>query len=145
MPKDDVGSCVLFRNFTTQASCASAWAPDVLIISGGLNDCLFANAYPNSTRAHVVAAFQRMRETMPNTHIIATPIISFSTASCIANLNDWIASAAAQVNAEFVTGADQWLVGHSDWISPDKKHPNRLGHNAIAQQFLAWYRSNHSQ
>jgi len=138
-PVKDGTDCVrTARNIFTQVGCNAGWKPDIVVLSGGFNDCAVAKSDPVKTQAHIVATINQVHTLMPQARIIVTPVITFSTDRCMASMNAWLAAAAASVGAQYVTGADRWLVGHREW-NWDGVHPNLRGHTAVAGNFVQWY------
>jgi len=139
-PQKDGTTCSGIINFATQAMCAAPYQPDVVIISGGFNDCISVQKAPAKLQARIQKVFEKLHETFGSAEIIATPVISTSTETCLTTINAWIAASAQSIGAKYVTGAEQWIPGHPEWQGTTV-HPNKAGHAVIAANFVSWYRS----
>ena len=140
MPQKDSLTCSGLVNFSTQTMCAATYLPDIVVISGGYNDCLAARKTPAKLQTRIQAVFEKLRQTFGSAEIIATPVISTSTETCLPTINSWIATSAQSVGAKYVAGAESWVTGHPEWQGTTI-HPNQAGHAVIASNFVSWYRS----
>ena len=140
LPQKDGSTCTGIINFATQAGCAVPFTPDVVVISGGYNDCGSTLKTPTKVQIHIQAVFQKLHDLFGSAEIIATPVIVTATDPCLATINNWIAASANSTGAKFVTGADQWITGRPEWQGTTV-HPNQAGHAAIAKNFVDWYRN----
>jgi lysophospholipase L1-like esterase len=139
-PQKDGTTCSGIINFATQVTCAAAYLPDVVVISGGYNDCSSVQKAPAKLQGRIQAVFEKLHTTFGSAEIIATPVISTSTETCLATINSWIAASAQATGAKYVTGAEQWVTGHPEWQGTTI-HPNQAGHAVIATNFVRWYGS----
>lgn len=139
-PQKDGIACSGIINFSTQVTCAAAYLPDVVIISGGYNDCLFVQKSSAKLQTRIQKVFEKLHETFGSAEIIATPVISTSTETCLTTINNWIAASAQTIGAKYVTGAEQWVTSHPEWQGT-AVHPNQAGHAVITANFVSWYGS----
>lgn len=131
--------CKGFRNFKSQVRCGTSWFPDVVIISGGFNDCWDADHQEEVLKKQILSTFKYTKAHFPDAEIIATPVITTATNPCLRKIGNWMATSAASTGIEFVAGADLWLSGKESEYSIDGVHPNLKGHNYVARQFVNWY------
>jgi hypothetical protein len=91
-------------------------------------------------QARIQKVFEKLHETFDSAEIIATPVISTSTETCLTTINSWIAASAQTIGARYVGGAEQWVTGHPEWQGT-AVHPNQAGHAVITANFVRWYGS----
>jgi len=145
IPAKNEKSCSSILNFASQATCGVAWNPDIVIVSGGSNDCKYVITKQGRryTKAKIKRTLAYTKSYFPNAEIIVTPVISPLQPSCLKVINNWIAASAASTGISFVSGADTWLSGKKEFASSDGIHPNQDGHNYAAGLFVAWYKKLH--
>jgi hypothetical protein len=110
---------------------------DIVVVSGGRNE------YARSTSeffAGVEAFFAALRAAAPHARIVATspiwdddPVPPSLPQMCTA-----VKWAVATVGGTYVDLGDP-LLGHPEYVSEDRVHPNDAGHAAIARAFSAVY------
>lgn len=117
--------------------------PDVVVISGGLNDCSAALKDAPRAQTAINQTFNSLRRGLPYTPIIAMSVIQNKGAripECYARINTWIASAAENNQIAFIPDVSQWIAGKPELLSKDRIHPNDAGHTEIARRFVMWFR-----
>ena len=139
-PKTDTQKCQGQKNFISQINCGMVFEPEIVIVSGGLNDCRDKTNLPNETRNKALFTYGYLRMKLPNAILIGTPVITFDSNNCLKSLNDITARMASASAMYYVAGADSWLVGRKSWTS-DGVHPNQIGHANVAKNFINWLRS----
>jgi len=144
-PMKDGKDCSTFANFASQLLCGVSWNPDIVIISGGYNDCQDLSTKPGrqQTQVKIQSTLTSAESYFPNAEIIVTPVIAPSVRSCLKQISDWIADSAASTGISFVTGANTWISGKMQFATVDGVHPNLTGHTYTANQFVAWYKKLH--
>ena len=140
-PVKNGSNCNAPRNFATQAWCGTSFMPDIVIISGGSNDCEDASHKQSRLKlqTQIQSTLTYTKSLFPSAQIIATPIISPAVNPCLKQISNWIASASASAGIEFVTPADSWIARQKSEYSIDGLHPNLNGHNYVGNQFANWY------
>lgn len=125
--------CPTFREMTADAVAAR---PDIVVVSGGRNDLTLVTTDPSGVHQAVLDTYAALRQGLPSSRIYAiTPMWDASTPpSVLQTLRGWVAEAAAQNDVTLVDGAETWLLGHPEWITSDKVHPNDLGYAQLAQR-----------
>jgi len=139
-PNLDTTSCVGFKNVPSLLRCASAYKPDVVVISAGINDCDYVSIHPVQTKQKVETTLWRAKTLFPNAQILVTSVVSFTSKQCWNTLNGWISDAAADAGVEYASEASTWVLGRTD-MQVDGVHPNDLGHTEIANRFSDWFES----
>ncbi len=137
LPANNSSRCTGKINFISQLNCGLAFQPDIIFISGGLNDCRTKKSLLGSTTSQVVKTFQFAHERFQGAVVIGTPTITFATGNCLNELNNKIALAANEYSVNFVAGAQNWLPGKT-YRNSDGVHPNIYGHSYIARRVIAW-------
>lgn len=144
-PAKSSTNCAAARNFQTQVGCAGDWLPDIVVISGGSNDCAEAEHKQSALRlqAQIDSTLSAAKLQLQNVEVIVTPIITPAVSPCFKKINNWISSSAASADLEFVSGADKWIAKQKSEFSIDGVHPNLKGHAYVADQFVTWYENLH--
>lgn len=140
IPKIDSSNCKARINFESQLNCGLQFAPDVVVISGGLSDCKNLPSITQSVQDKVLKTIQTAKTLFPEALVITTPVITFAETACLSELNQSIQTAADSTSSYFVTGAQNWLLPYPTW-SNDAVHPNALGHAFVAKSFIEWMSS----
>ena len=140
-PAKNGTNCKALRNFATQAWCGTPFMPDIVIISGGSNDCYSASHKQSRLKlqAQIQSTLTYTKLLFPGAQIIATPIISPAVNPCLKQISNWVADASVSAGINFVTPADTWISRQKTEYSIDGVHPNLNGHNYVASQFANWY------
>lgn len=105
--------------------------PDVIIVSGGVNDL---GATEDLIDTQVRETFKALHETFPEAELYAVNGIYYMgpvTPPLLAYLNEAVAHATAQAGGTYLDIGDP-LLGHPELMGPDGVHPNPAGHELIA-------------
>lgn len=119
------------NNYVERLASLSDVDPDIIIVSGGVND-LSATQQLIDTR--VRETFAALRETFPEARIYAVNGIYYTglmTPSLLAHLNESVSHAATQAGGTYLDIGDP-LLGHPELMADDGIHPNPTGHALIA-------------
>lgn len=139
IPASNVTDCSASINFANQGSCARDWQPDVVVISGGSNDCVDSQSKVSLLQKKILSTFKYTKLIFPGAVIIVTPVITAADNPCLKKVNKAIMESAGSADVKYVSGADRWIsLGKSKYTS-DGVHPNVIGHNLIASRFVDWY------
>jgi len=139
-PNVSTTSCAGFKNIPSLLHCASAYKPDIVVISAGINDCEYVSIHPVQTQTSVQTTLWRAKTLFPDAKILVTSVVSFTSKPCWATLNGWISDAASASGVEYASEASTWILGHTE-MQFDGVHPNDLGYTQIANQFSSWFES----
>jgi lysophospholipase L1-like esterase len=124
-------------------------SPDIVVVSGGLNDQGLTLA---SVQTQVNAVYAALRTGLPNATIYAlepfSPLDTYDTN--LGTIAGYISAAAATNNCTYISGCSNWFtgsgyagatsgVGNSDiYIAPDGYHPTAAaGYPYLAERFVA--------
>ena len=138
-PASNRTGCSAPINFANQASCARQWQPDVVVISGGSNDCVVSRVKAALLQQQILSTFKSIKSIFPGAEIIVTPVITPAGNPCLKVVSKSIAESAGSAALKYVSGADQWIPLGKSKYSSDGLHPNVIGHNLIASRFVDWY------
>lgn len=138
-PASNITGCSASINFANQASCARDWQPDVVVISGGSNDCVDSRSKVALLQKQILSTFKYTKSIFPSAEIIVTPVITPAGNPCLKSVNKSIMESAGSADVKYVSGADQWIPLGKSKYSSDGLHPNVIGHNLIASRFVDWY------
>ena len=139
-PNVSTTSCAGFKNIPSLLHCASAYNPNIVVISAGINDCEYVSIHPIQTQTSVQTTLWRAKTLFPNAQILVTSVVSFTSKPCWTTLNGWISDAATATGAQYASEASTWVLGHTE-MQFDGVHPNDLGHTEIANRFSDWFES----
>lgn len=144
-PTKNGASCSGARNFQMQVSCGVPWLPDIVVISGGSNDCNEAEHKQSASRlqTQIQSTLASAKSLFPTAEIIVTPIITPAVSPCFKKINNWISDSASSNSIEFVAGSEKWIARQKSEFSIDGVHPNLRGHAYVAEQFVNWYENLH--
>lgn len=114
-----------------------AVAPSTVMVSGGQNDAGALAANPAAVRAAVDETFRTLRAGLPGSVIIAVgPSAPGATSQGLIELDSWVQSAAATVDATYVSLIDPVVI-QAGMVTVDGGHVDDSGHRAIADRVLA--------
>jgi lysophospholipase L1-like esterase len=111
----------------------AAAAPDLVLVTLGLNDLGLVDSHATELQAAIASDLGTLRDSVPDAHIVVLALfspLSFEPRQ-VAAVNGWLRASAADVDAVFVPKSAGWLAGHPDW-TVDGIHLNDVGNAAIA-------------
>ena len=138
-PASNITGCSASINFANQAACARDWQPDVVVISGGSNDCVESPSKVALLQKQILSTFKYTKSIFPSAEIIVTPVIAPAGNPCLKVVSKSIMESASNSAVKHVSGADLWIPRGKSKYSSDGVHPNVAGHNYIASRFVDWY------
>jgi lysophospholipase L1-like esterase len=114
-------------------------APDVVIVTMGLNDNFSMPHRAVEIEAAIGADLARLREELPDARLVVVEPFWYTDdrPESVEQIIDWVADAAARVGADHIDGASRWLEGHPEWMADDVIHPNDEGYAEIAEHMDA--------
>lgn len=119
------------NNYVERLPLLADAAPDVIIVSGGVND-LGATELMIDTQVREI--FTALRETFPDAELYAVNGIYYTgteTPPLLAYLNESVSHAVTLAGGTYLDIGDP-LLGHPELMGPDRVHPNPAGHELIA-------------
>ena len=111
-------------------------APDVVIVTMGLNDNFSMPGRAGDIRAAIGRDLARFADELPDARLVVVEPFWFGDdrPSSVAEINGWVADAATHVGADVIPGASRWIEGHPEWMASDGIHPNDQGHAELARR-----------
>ncbi|WP_217423945.1 SGNH/GDSL hydrolase family protein [Agromyces sp. Marseille-P2726] len=113
--------------------------PDVVIVTMGLNDAFHAPEEADDLEPAIRADLERLRAELPDARLIVVEPFwhQHERLASLDRLIGMVEDAAADVDADYISGASRWLQGHPEWMSADAVHPNDDGYAEIARRMDA--------
>jgi lysophospholipase L1-like esterase len=111
--------------------------PDLIIVTMGLNDTFIAEDRLDELETAIIDDFRRFRSEAPQARLVVVePFwIPGPQSAGFRLVADAVEEAAAEVDADFVAGAGDWLAGHPEWRADEPyRHPNDAGYAEIARR-----------
>lgn len=114
-------------------------APDVVIVTMGLNDNFSMPDRADEIEAAIDADLRRFRDELPDARLVVVEPFWYTDArpDSVDEIIGWVEAGAADVGAEVIPGASRWLEGHPEWIAADGIHPNDEGYAELARRMDA--------
>lgn len=111
-------------------------APDVVIVTMGLNDNFSMPHRAADIEAAIDADLERLRTGLPDARLVVVEPFWYTDdrPDSVEQIIDWVEQAAERVGADHIPGASRWLEGHPEWMSADVIHPNDEGYAEIARR-----------
>lgn len=111
-------------------------APDVVIVTMGLNDNFSYDRGPTAIDAAITADFERLKTELPEARIVVVEPFWYTDQrpESLDIIADWVSTGAAAIGADYIAGASRWLSGHPEWMAADGLHPNDVGYAEIAKR-----------
>ncbi len=113
--------------------------PDIVIVTMGLNDN-FAYSYAgDKIQQQIEDDLRRLKEALPNARIVVVEPFWYKDErpDSVEIINGWVRDAAANLPADYISGASRWIEGHPEWMAVDRLHPNDEGYAEIAKRMDA--------
>jgi len=110
--------------------------PDLIIVTMGLNDTFIAEAQLDELTTAIHDDLARFRAEAPQARLVVVEPFWIPAAQSpgFAIVADAVKAGAAEVDAEYVAGAGDWLTDHPEWRSDDQyQHPNDAGYAELAR------------
>ena len=111
-------------------------APDVVIVTMGLNDNFAMPADSDAIEAAIAADLERFSAELPDARLVVVEPFWYQDErpESVAQIIAWVEAAAERVGADHIAGASRWIEGHPEWMSSDTIHPNDDGYAEIARR-----------
>jgi len=111
-------------------------APDIVIVTMGLNDNFSMPHRADEIEAAITADLTRLRAELPNARLVVVEPFWYTDdrPETVEQIIGWVEAAAAEAGADHITGASRWLEGHPEWMAPDIIHPNDEGYAELARR-----------
>ncbi|CAO1649724.1 SGNH/GDSL hydrolase family protein [Salinibacterium sp. NG22] len=111
-------------------------APDIVIVTMGLNDNFSFDARASDIRTQISADFDRLTTALPDARFIVVEPFWYTDErpESVETIIGWVEAAASDIGADYIPGASHWIEGHPEWMASDGLHPNDEGYAALATE-----------
>ena len=113
--------------------------PDIVFITMGLNDNFAFDYAPDEIMAAITEDFTKLRQNLPDARFIVVEPFWYtdSRPGSVETIIGWVKAAAAEIDADYISGASHWIEGHPEWMAEDGLHPNDDGYAEMARRMDA--------
>ena len=110
--------------------------PDIVFITMGLNDNFSYNLAADAIREQITVDFDRLATALPSAHFIVVEPFWYTDErpESLGVISGWVEDAAADIGADYISGASHWIEGHPEWMADDGLHPNDEGYAEMAKR-----------
>lgn len=108
--------------------------PDIVVVTMGLNDNFSFDTKADAIKAQITDDVSRLKAALPRARFIIVEPFWYTDERprSLGVISGWVRDAAAEIDADYISGASHWIEGHPEWMSSDGLHPNDDGYAAMA-------------
>ena len=108
--------------------------PDIVFVTMGLNDNFSFDTKAVEIEAQITDDLMRLDDALPEARFIVVEPFWYTDERprSVEVINGWVKDAAADIDADYISGASRWIENHPEWMASDGLHPNDDGYAAIA-------------
>lgn len=113
--------------------------PDIVFVTMGLNDNFSWPERADDIHAAIDADLERLHGALPGARFIVVQPFWYTDEQpdSLLTISGWVQDAAADIGADYIDGAKDWIRGHPEWMAADGLHPNDDGYAAMAERMDA--------
>jgi len=113
--------------------------PDIVFVTMGLNDNFSYDLAADSIRQQISLDLDRLNDELPDARIIVVEPFWYTDErpESVEIIIGWVEDAAAEIDADYISGASHWIEGHPEWMASDGLHPNDEGYAEMARRMDA--------
>ena len=113
--------------------------PDIVFVTMGLNDNFSFDTKAVEIEAQITDDLMRLDDALPEARFIVVEPFWYTDERprSVEVINGWVKDAAADIDADYISGASRWIENHPEWMASDGLHPNDDGYAAIAGRMNA--------
>ena len=113
--------------------------PDIVFVTMGLNDNFSFDTKAVEIEALITDDLMRLDDALPEARFIVVEPFWYTDERprSVEVINGWVKDAAAEIDADYISGASRWIENHPEWMASDGLHPNDDGYAAIAGRMNA--------
>ena len=113
--------------------------PDLIMVTMGLNDNFSYAFASDAIEAQISTDLQRLREGVPDARIIVVEPFWYTAEQpeSVGIIIDWVRDAAAEIGADYISGASTWIAGRDGEMAADGLHPNDEGYALMTRRMDA--------
>jgi len=110
--------------------------PDIVFVTMGLNDAFSFDRAADQIHAQIDDDLRRLKDALPDARFIVVEPFWYTDdrPEAIETIIEWVAEAAADIDADTIPGASHWIEGHPEWMAADGLHPNDEGYAEMAKR-----------
>ncbi|GAB2453236.1 lysophospholipase L1-like esterase [Conyzicola lurida] len=110
--------------------------PEIVFVTMGLNDNFSYDRAADEIHAQIDDDFARLTEALTDARFIVVEPFWYTDdrPESVGVIIDWVKDAAADADADYISGASHWIEGHPEWMAADGLHPNDEGYAAMADR-----------
>lgn len=113
--------------------------PDLIMVTMGLNDNFSYSFAADAIEAQITTDLQRLREGVPDARMIVVEPFWYTARQpeSLEIISGWVRDAAAEIGADYIEGASQWIAGREGEMAADGLHPNDDGYSLMTERMDA--------
>ncbi len=113
--------------------------PDLIMVTMGLNDNFSFPFAADAIEAQIETDLMRLREGVPDARIIVVEPFWYTAEqpASVGIIIDWVRDAAAEIGADYISGASTWIAGRDGEMAADGLHPNDDGYALMTRRMDA--------
>lgn len=113
--------------------------PDLIMVTMGLNDNFSFPFAADAIEAQITIDLQRLRDGVPDARIIVVEPFWYTAErpESVGIIIDWVRDAAAEIGADYISGASTWIAGRDGEMAADGLHPNDEGYALMTRRMDA--------
>ena len=110
--------------------------PEIVFVTMGLNDNFSYDRAADEIHAQIDDDFARLTAALPDARFIVVEPFWYTDdrPESVGVIIDWVKDAAADADADYISGASRWIEGHPEWMAADGLHPNDEGYAEMAER-----------
>jgi lysophospholipase L1-like esterase len=104
--------------------------PDIVFVTMGLNDNFSFATRAEQIEQQITLDLDRLRAGLPEARFIVVEPFWYTDdrPDSVETIIGWVKDAAAEIDADYISGASHWIEGHPEWMASDGLHPNDEGY-----------------
>lgn len=113
--------------------------PDIVFVTMGLNDNFSFDRAADDIQTQIGDDLARLDAALPAARFVVVEPFWYTDArpASVETIIGWVREAAADIDADYISGASHWIEGHPEWMATDGLHPNDAGYAAMAERMDA--------
>ena len=113
--------------------------PDIIMVTMGLNDNFSFPFAADAIEAQITTDLTRLREGVPDARIIVVEPFWYTAErpESVGIIASWVRDGAAEIGADYISGASTWIAGRDGEMAADGLHPNDDGYALMTRRMDA--------
>ena len=107
--------------------------PDIVFITMGLNKNFSYDRAADQIRLRITEDFTYLQAELPDARFVVVELFWYTDyrPESVALIIGWVRDAAAEIGADYISGASHWIGGHPGWMASDGLHPDDEGYTTM--------------